>query len=279
MTRNRSLFSASSAFLDIHSLFSSSYSVPEIQHHTCRAQVFPRIPGIDYCGECWRTSHTRCDFLGFVPLEQRGLLIFIGDVEGTGIGAHIIAAGLENMVRSQANGDLQHLVRGMNRSLCDISNESLYVTLFCALADPAKRQLHYVSAGHGPVLLFNQQFGRLRRLENTATVMGLTSRSVFQQHTMSIQPADVLVAFTEGVTEARDPQGREFREAGVLRVLWQHSIAGATELSDAIMTAVRRFGGESLAGYDRAVAVARFQDAGTQEPLRCQTEAFVTVAA
>jgi serine phosphatase RsbU (regulator of sigma subunit) len=74
-----------------------------------------------------------------------------------------------------------------------------------------------------------------------------------------MQPGDILVAFTDGLTETSNLQGQQFSEQGVLRVVREKPAAGAAELSDSIMIAVQRFGGGSPAWKDQTVTVVRFQ--------------------
>jgi phosphoserine phosphatase RsbU/P len=241
-------------------------------------RAFPRIRGIDYYGEGRRASELQRDFFVFARFLKTKLLLFLGDVSGPGLGFHIIAAGLENLLHSEPVGGLEVLVQSLNRSICDISAEGLYATLFCAAADATRRQLSYVSAGHEPVLLLNQSTG-WRRLESTGTVLGLTTRSVYRAHTVAMEPGDILAAFTDGITEAKDAQGREFREEGVLRILHQHAAAGAAELSAAVILAAQRFGGGSRAADDQTVAVVKFAHAAAEEPVRREAEELALAAA
>ena len=169
--------------------------------------------------------------------------------------------------------------KALNRSVCDISPDSFYATLFYGLIDPVRQQLKYVSAGHEPALLFQQRSGRLRRLESTGTVLGLTTRSTFREKTISLEPGDVIVAFTDGITEAADPHGHEFREEGVLRILEQHPRAGAVELSGRILEAVDSFRTRSASTDDRTVAVVRVIAASAKEPFDRHAEELAFAAA
>ncbi len=247
---------------------------------------FPRqlrhVDGLDYYGECQPAGDIGGDFFDFVPLPNRNLLMSLGDVSGHGIAAAIIMSGLQAMLRSVSageSGELPRVVQGLNRSVCDISPDSFYATLFYGLIDPVRQQLKYVSAGHEPALLFQQRSGRLRRLESTGTVLGLTTRSTFREKTISLEPGDVIVAFTDGITEAADPHGHEFREEGVLRILEQHPRAGAVELSGRILEAVDSFRTRSASTDDRTVAVVRVIAASAKEPFDRHAEELAFAAA
>lgn len=238
--------------------------------------LFPRgldfVEGLDYYGERRPEGAPAGDFFEFATFADRGLLLAIGDVSGHGIGAAIVMSGLQALLRSlsaRGNGQLQRVVQGLNRSVSDVSPASLYATLFYAWIDPARRRLKYVSAGHEPALLFRPG-GRTRRLECTGTVLGLTARSTFREVSVALEAGDVLVAFSDGVTEAADSCGREFREEGVLRVLERYPGAGAAELSARILDSVANFGTPSSGAGDRTVVVVRLVPAVAKEPVACE---------
>jgi phosphoserine phosphatase RsbU/P len=233
---------------------------------------------IDHHGQCRRAGDLYCDFFDFVRFPDGSVLFFLGDVAGYGHSAKMIAAGIGDLLRSGGDRSLKSRVEEINRSVCDLSPNGLYVTLICAFADPVRRQLTYVSAGHEPVLLRNRDSGRLRRLESTGTVLGLTPRSAYRQHTLRLEPGDVLAAFSDGVSEAASPGGEEFREEGVMRILCNHPEAAATELCGAILEAVEQFAGPEAAD-DRTVAILRFADRAARNPLHRQEPVELAMAA
>lgn len=246
---------------------------------------FPRgtdfVEGLDYYGECRSAGAPGGDFFDLAPGAEGGLLLAIGDVSGHGIGAGILMSGLQAMLRSlsaRGNGQLQRVVQGLNRSVSDLSPANLYATLFYASIDPARRKLKYVSAGHAPALLFRPG-GRTRRLECTGTVLGLTARSGFREIPVALETGDVLVAFSDGVTDAVDASGREFREEGVLRVLERYPSAGAAELSARLLDSVANFGTPSVEAGDRTVVVVRLVQATAKQPLVDEAAEFSGAAA
>jgi sigma-B regulation protein RsbU (phosphoserine phosphatase) len=229
-----------------------------------------RVAGIDYYGQCRRAGELNSDFFDFVECGN-GLLFFLGDVAGYGDSSKMIAGGIGNLLRSRRDGGLKAVVEEINRSVCDLSPNGLYVTLFCGWADRARQQLTYVNAGHEPVILLSQSTGRLRRLENTGTVLGLTPRSVYRQHTITMEAGDILAGFTDGVSDAASPEGEEFREEGVVRVLQENQDSDASEICNAILAAVERFGDPEPAD-DQTVTVVRFERRAAWKPLAQEAE-------
>jgi sigma-B regulation protein RsbU (phosphoserine phosphatase) len=241
-----------------------------------------KIEGLDYYGERDPAGETGGDFFDFVPLKEQRLLVSIGDVSRRGSGARNILSRLRAFLRKlsmRESGDLPELVEGLNRSICDLSTDNFYATLFYVRIDPVPRQLRYVSAGHEPGLLFHRRSKRLRRLERTGTVLGLTARANYGQRTIPLEPGDTLVAFTDGITEATDSGGREFREHGVRGVLEAYPDASARELSQRILEAVAEFRQKSETTDDRTVVVVRLLDATVVRPVAEHAEELAVAAA
>ena len=283
-----------SRLLDPHSALVVSRdeeTIPRMRFHSepdraVRMCIGPMIPaesrGLDYYGECQPAGQTVRDFFDFLALPSNGLLVFIGEVSGAGIGARLLASGIQALLRTghtQALGDLGALVQGLNRSICDIASADFYATLFCAYLNPFRRQLQYVSAGHEPALLFDQSSKRLRRLESTGTVLGLTTRSAYRHRTVSIEAGDVLIACTDGITDGAGNEGRGLREDGVAGIVRDNPSAGAAKMSKHIMEAAERFRASLPAIDDETVVVVRVLNAASQEPFRRHAEELAMAGA
>lgn len=220
----------------------------------------PRIRGLDYHGECRAAGAVGRDFFDFPSPSEQGLGVAVGDLSALGAGSAIMLSGMQALLRgltSHGCGDISGMVEELNRALHRTSPGDFYATLFYAHVDPVRRELHYVNAGHEPALLIRQA-GRVYQLGSTGTVLGLTSRSAYGRRTVPLEPGDVLVAYTDGVAEAADAEGREFGSHGVLRVVRGHPFAKAADLARGILTAADRFTADSVPADDRTVAVVRF---------------------
>jgi sigma-B regulation protein RsbU (phosphoserine phosphatase) len=221
----------------------------------------PHIEGLDYFGDCRPAGEIGGDFFDFLPLPAGGLAVTVGDVSGHGIGSAILMSGLQAFLRgltARGCGEIAGVVEALNRAVHQTSPDNFYATLFYAHFDPLRRQLHYVSAGHEPALLLRKRTGCIHQLESTGTVLGLTDRSRFGRRTMSIEAGDVLVAYTDGITDATDAAGREWTESGVRQVLESQADARASHLVGLIMNEVDRFAGNSVHADDRTAVAVRF---------------------
>ena len=180
-------------------------------------QTLPAIRGIDYAGACRPALGVGGDYYDFLALPGGQLGIAIGDVSGKGIAAALTMASLQASLRGEASrmtDDLAAVVSNVNRLVYEASSSSRYATFFYAQYDPATRQLHYVNAGHNPPMLFHCSGGEwtVTRLETGGTVVGLLESFPYQQATVTITPGDLLIAFTDGISESMNGADEEWGE-------------------------------------------------------------------
>lgn len=242
----------------------------------------PIVGTLDYYGECRPAGEVGGDLFDFILRRDGTLVTSIGDVSGKGVPAAILMAGVQSSLRNLAGREhdgLGPLIGELNRMVYDVSPDNLYVTLFCAEIDTAGRRLRYVSAGHESALLMRQTTGRIQRLESTGAVLGLSSRAVYQQRTLSLEPGDVLLAFTDGIPEACDIWDRSFGEAGIVRVARQYPEASANRLVVSLLEAACEFTGRAAPADDRTAIAIRAIRGVTKEYLEDATADLAPLAA
>ena len=231
----------------------------------------PTVSGLDYHGEYRPAAAAAAkaggDFFDFVPLAGSTLALSLGELSGDGAGTGVLMSGLRASLRGFAENGPHRIattIEALNRTICELSPDDLYTRLFYARLDASTQELTYVGAGHEPALLVRRRPARIRRLESTGAVMGLTRRSIYRQRTVSLEPGDLLVAFSDGLSDALNPNGRAFTEAGVLEAIFQTPDAAATDLAREIMTAVDRFTAHTAPLDDRTVLVVRLHGHGME---------------
>ena len=226
----------------------------------------PTIPGLDYCGDSRAAGELGGDFFDFTPGPDASLFFTIGDVSGKGVPAAIVMAGLLASLRLLTAGnprDLLALVRELNRIIWEVSPDSVYATMFHGYIDCPEHRLRYVNAGHDAVILLRNNLRRAVRLESTGTVLGLSSKAVFGQGSVSLESGDVLVAVTDGITEASDAEGRVLDEEIILSAVRNHPHASSSDLAAHILAAVDSFLRGRQPDDDRTVVVVRFNGSGS----------------
>ena len=219
------------------------------------------IPGLDYYGACRSAGNASGDFVKLIPLEGRRLLASIGQTPGPGMSSLTVSTAVEAHFRGVTGGGsdaLSAAASRLNRALCDLASDGSLTTLFCACIDPLRRVLRYLSAGHESALLYRANGWRARRLEATGTVLGLSSRTVFRQHTVGLSPGDALIAFTGGVTDIVNRAGRPWGEAGVIDALRDHGDDPARILVERILEAAEQYGDAADEPAEQTVLAVRF---------------------
>ncbi len=247
--------------------------VREIQNRFLPGRL-PHIPSLDYFGDCHPEGDIGADFLNFRSLRGDELAFSVGDIAAHGVGAAILMSGVQAFLRGltgSESGEIAAMVGELNRVVCQVIPDSICVTLFYAQVDPQRREIRYVNAGHEPPLLLRKLTGQVRRLESTGTVLGLTSRTVYRQRTVEMLPGDLLVAFTDGVSEAKNAEGRTWTEEGILSVLRRCRNEPAAHLVAEILESAERFADPMAPPDDRTAAAVRFIDA---EELKLRDEAI-----
>jgi sigma-B regulation protein RsbU (phosphoserine phosphatase) len=186
----------------------------EVQEHLF-PQRLPSVPGLDYCGRCRAAREVGGDYYDFLELPEGRLGIAIGDVSGKGIGAALMMASLEASLRAQASvcHDIAELMKRVNSLIYDASSASRYATLFYAEYDPRSRQLSYVNAGHNPPLILRNPSAdyQVLRLETGGPVIGILQQC-YQQESFLLEPGDLVVLFTDGVSESMNVRNEEWGE-------------------------------------------------------------------
>jgi sigma-B regulation protein RsbU (phosphoserine phosphatase) len=209
-------------------------------------QVLPAVLGLDYCGRCQPAREVGGDYYDFFELPGKKLGIAIGDVSGKGIGAALMMAGLQASLRAQASiagHSLAVLMSGVNRLLYEVSSENRYATFFYAQYDPCSRQLTYVNAGHNPPLVLRKSGSewRVMRLDVGGTVVGLLRQPLYAQGAVTFELGDVVVAFTDGVSEAMNVQDEEWGEENLIAVAETCAGLSAAESVSRILAAAHAF--------------------------------------
>lgn len=170
----------------------------------------PPLPGFDVAVRYEACSHVGGDYYDFIPIDTQALLFVIADVEGKGVSSALVAAGVQATLRALTRHvhALEDIAFHLSESIRTSARGGRYLTLFLGLLDARSRAIHYVNAGHLPPLLLREGTGI--PLDEGGTVMGLFPRSRYKRGIQRFEPGDRLLAFTDGITEARDARDREF---------------------------------------------------------------------
>ena len=223
-------------------------------------QSLPPIAGLDYAGACRPAGGVGGDYYDFIRLSDTELGIAIGDVSGKGISAALLMATL----RAYLHGQIRHgaadpadVMVNLNRLVYESSPANRYATFFYAQYDSSTRRLEYVNAGHHPPLILRacHDHQEVLRLDVGGPVIGLMPECAYVQQRVTLEVGDVLVLFTDGITEAMNAGGEEWGEERLNTAIAAHGARQAGQLIDHIMRTADEFVA-GAAQYDDMTLIA-----------------------
>lgn len=221
---------------------------------------FRHCPHLNVAGvnqPCWAVGGDYFDVLE-LGAERTGFLI--ADVSGKGLGAALLTTMLQGALSGMAIGqDLAKVLAYLNRFLCEHTQVGRYATLFFGIVDTGGR-LEFINAGHpSPVLLRGGQAECAFPAE--CFPVGLIPDAEYKSATFVLQPGDTLALFSDGITEAMDPEQQEFGIARLKQVLAGRAGAAVEELQTAVLTAVGEFTRGASQADDLTLLLVRYQGA------------------
>ena len=177
----------------------------------------------DICGVTRPANTVGGDFYDVLPLAddpEGRVIVTIGDVAGKGSPAALLMALLLAVLRTLVDEKLEAraLVARLNRQICRHSPGSRFITLFYGVYTPSTGALTYVNAGQNPPLL-RRADGSIERLGGTGIALGMFESSTYEAATTAVNHGDLLVLYSDGITEAENPAGQPFEESGLERFL------------------------------------------------------------
>ena len=227
-------------------------------------QHLPEIAGLDYFGRCRTALGVGGDYYDFLALPDGKLGVALGDVSGKGIAAALTMASLQASLRAdamRAGNDLAGLITRVNAMLYDASTEDRYATLFYAQYDPATHHLSYVNAGHCPPILLRSAASKdssVYRLDQAGgTVVGLLPECAYEQAEVSLSPGDLLVIYTDGFSEAMNPNLEEWGEERLIGAITACSDLSAKDSIAKIMQAADAFASGAPQSDDMTLVILR----------------------
>lgn len=204
----------------------------------------PEIRGFEIAGASFPADATGGDYFDFVPLPHGHLGISIGDVSGHGISSALLMVDLRAYVRAFAwkSSDLGEVLTLLNAALAQDMSERHYATLaFCRLR-PDTRSLVYASAGHLPGYILTAECAVRRKLDATDIPLGLFPNHPFaSSEEIPLQPGDLLVLMTDGITEAEKPDQLQFGPERALEYIRAHRSESAQQIVQGLYRAAREF--------------------------------------
>ena len=232
------------------------------QQRSILSLVAPDVPGYDLASHYAAAREIGGDFFELFRLPKRGrpLGIVIADVTGKGLDAAILMAFSRPVMHSALNaarGPADALMR-TNRVLVEERRGTLFITALCARLQPGSGQVHVASAGHEPPWHIPADGGPVREVGTSGVLLGAFESIDPPETELTLERGDLLLFYTDGVTDVRDPSGERFGEGRLAATVERARHGSAHDLVAEIRDAVTRFQGPVEAADDvTIVAVGR----------------------
>ena len=225
-------------------------------------QNLPQVNGLDFAGYCRPAQGVGGDYYDFIHLATGALGIAVGDVSGKGIAAALMMASLQASLRGQTIkpcDTLSEMIHHINGLVYEASAASRYATFFYAQYEPNTRKLRYVNAGHNPPMLRRRKGDDFEfiRLEEGGTVIGMFPNFPYEEAEVELQSGDILVAFTDGISEAMNHAEEEFDEERLMEALRRCPERTAANISSHILEQVDAFTAGADQHDDMTIVVVR----------------------
>lgn len=226
-------------------------------------QLFPRsapsLRTIEVIGICEPASMVSGDYFDYLVLPNGNLAVALGDVAGKGISAALLMASIQSIMRTQlasaGHPSTAAVVAQLNRQLFANTSPEKYATFFFGIYDEDTRILTYTNAGHLPPLLVRN--GTATALEVTGTVVGAFPIAKYEEETVRIETGDLLIIYTDGITEPENAYGEEFGADRLTDVAARHQACPPVEIVAKIMEAVGMWSSTPELPDDMTVVIAR----------------------
>jgi sigma-B regulation protein RsbU (phosphoserine phosphatase) len=227
-------------------------------------QLYPKnaapIRGLKLTAQCDPARMVSGDYYDYQETACGKLAFAIGDVAGKGISAALLMATLQAALRAQISGevpeiDASQVVSKLNQQIYAHTSPEKYATFFFAMFDQQSRKLTYTNAGHLSPLLFRN--GSVVPLDSNGTVVGAFPFSQYDKSSMTLSADDLLVCYTDGITEPENAYGEMFGEERLIELVQKHAHDQDHEIIRIVLDAVRSWTGTPELQDDMTLLLAR----------------------
>jgi sigma-B regulation protein RsbU (phosphoserine phosphatase) len=222
-------------------------------------QEIPVTAGLECVGFCRPARTIGGDYYDLLNLDDGRFAFTLGDVSGKGIPAAVMMASIQTLLRSllqYEHRDLAAAVSELNRTLYASSPPERYSTLFCGVMNQDRTLLTYVNAGHIPPLLLRGD-GELTSLPGGGLPVGLLPFATYEQFTVTLDGSDLIVAVSDGIIEARNPEGDFWDEMRVQEIVRESGSGPIAVLAEVLTANIDSFAAGADQYDDMTIVVVR----------------------
>ncbi|MBI5476592.1 MAG: SpoIIE family protein phosphatase [Ignavibacteriales bacterium] len=261
------LATQSAQVLETTRLYQQEQSLKVIQEQVRLAAViqndllpkkFPTISGYEIVGKSIPAQQVGGDYFDFIPLNKTEMAICVGDVSGKGFPASLLMANLQATLRGQSmvTTSPKQCINHSNKLLFESTSSEKFATLFYGILDWEEHKFQFCNAGQDPPLHISH-IGDQKRLSTGGIVLGIMDSFPYEEEAIPLSPNDMIVIYTDGVTEAMNSRQEMFGEENLTSLLMQHHDLTATEVMDTITAKLKAHIGDHTQYDDITIVVIK----------------------
>ncbi len=226
-------------------------------------QEIPVHPGWEFASRWQPAREVGGDYYDFIPVKGGLMGVLIADVTDKGMPAALFMASTRSIMRAtmpRAASPAEGITHA-NRLICAESDDGLFVTLFYIVVNPVTGEAIYVNAGHNPPILYQKgkdtNPGQLARLSFTGVQLGMETNSTYKQHSFYMNPGDFLLLYTDGVTDAENPEGQDFGMQRLQDIVLRAGSKNAENILEDLQREIETFTGPTAPIDDFTLVVVK----------------------
>lgn len=218
----------------------------------------PRLDGFDIAVSHKPSQMVGGDYYDFVPLNPQTLLTVIADVEGKGVASALVMANLQATLRALVSHlhSLERIVGSVNDMILSDTRVGKYLSMFVGLLDQRHGVFHYINAGHVPPAVVRAN-GEHLFLREGGMVVGIFPGVVYERGYLRLEPGDIVVGCTDGITEAMDVRENEYGLARLVEVVRRERDKPAEQIVETVLTDVDNFSRGGPHEDDRVILILK----------------------
>jgi sigma-B regulation protein RsbU (phosphoserine phosphatase) len=223
----------------------------------------PVVAGYELQGISFPCYEIGGDYYDFIPRHDGHTVIALGDVSGKGTSAALLMSSLHAAMHAQtsAHQSIVETISAVNKYLAETIPSNRFVTLFCAELDPLTGILTFINAGHNPPLIAHAS-GTMEQLAAGGIPLGISPNAFFQEGRTQLHPGDVLVIYSDGVSETQNQAGEEFGAMRLYDVVARNLDSSAAGVRDKIESALTKFAQGTDSVDDLTLVIVKRQAEG-----------------
>lgn len=241
-------------------IFEENYHIAQMIHRSLIPSEIPAAPELEFGFQYLPSHEISGDYYDFMELPGR-LGITVADVSGKGTGAAIFTAQGKYAWKAYGmlESDPQKVLKSLNRLMVKNTPEEKFISMFYGVLDHRKKEFVYCNAGHLPPILYRSVAKQCRYLNAAGLLLGVEDDAEFSKRVVTLHPGDILLFYTDGVSEARNEKRDVFGTGRLEEILIENAANSAQVIANKILTAVRQYSKRRTLEDDITIVVLKMK--------------------